>query len=82
MIEVKFWDSDEADLGRRAFHCIKYCARMKAMDVRLNACVEPVLVIRANVPGDLKKFISRHHIRHFTIRKELQKGAAADACRA
>ena len=56
VIEVEFWDSDVADLGRRAFHCIKYCARMKAMmDVRLNASVDPVLAIQANVPGNLKK---------------------------
>lgn len=84
MIDVKIRDFDEADLRRGVFHCIKYCAVMKAIDVdvRLNASVGPVLVIQANVIGDLKKFISRHNIRYFTIHKELRKCAAAGVCQA
>ena len=72
VIEVKSLDSDEADLRRGVFQCIKYRAVMKAMDVRLNAPVVPVLVTQADLPGDLKDLVRRHEIQHFKAPRELR----------
>lgn len=72
VIEVKSRDSDEADLQRGVFQCIKYRAVMEAMDVRRAATVVPVLVTQVKLSGDLKNFSRRHRIRHFRAPAELR----------
>ena len=52
-VEVKSVDSDEVDLRRGVFQCIKYRAVMEAMDVRSDASVTAVLVTQEALPGDL-----------------------------
>ena len=65
VIEVKSLDSDDADLRRGVFQCVKYRAVMEAMDLRSDAHVVPVLVTQARLPGDLGDLVRRHAIRHF-----------------
>ena len=65
VIEVKSLDSDELDLRRGVFQCIKYRAVMEAMDTRSDALVVPVLVTQTPLPGDLAELVRRHGIRYF-----------------
>ena len=65
VIEVKSLDSDDTDLRRGVFQCIKYRAVMEAMDTRSETQVVPVLVTQAPLPGDLGELVRRHGIRHF-----------------
>ena len=65
VIEVKSLDSDDADLRRGVYQCIKYRAVMEAMDVRSEPHVVPVLVTQMRLPGDLAELVRRHGIRHF-----------------
>ena len=65
VIEVKSSDSDDNDLRRGIFQCIKYRAVMKAMDVRREPRVEAVLVTQRTLPSGLKPLIRLHNIRHF-----------------
>ncbi len=65
VIEVKSIDSDDADLRRGVFQCIKYRAVTKAMDMRGEPQVIPVLVTQKRLPGDLADLIRRHDISHF-----------------
>lgn len=64
-IEVKSIDSDESDLRRGIFQCIKYRAVMQAMDIRFDAPITAILVTQARLPGDLKALARLHDIRHF-----------------
>lgn len=64
-LEVKSSDSDESDLRRGIFQCIKYRAVMQAMDIRSDAHVESLLVTQARLPGDLRDLARLHDIRHF-----------------
>ena len=65
VIEVKSLDSNDTDLRRGVFQCVKYRAVMKAMDMRSDAQIVPILVTQASLPGDLGDLIRRHGIRHF-----------------
>ena len=71
VIEVKSRDSDEVDLRRGVFQCIKYRAVMEAMDVRRAATVVPFLVTQVKLPGDLANLIRRHGIQHFKAPEHL-----------
>ena len=62
-IEVKSSDSDESDLRRGIFQCIKYRAVMQAMDIRSNAPIVAILVTQIPLPGDLKALARLHEIR-------------------
>ena len=64
VIEVKSVDSDDTDLRRGIFQCIKYRAVMEAMDIRSEPQVVPVLVTQTPLPGDLAGLARRHGIRH------------------
>ena len=64
VIEVKSVDSDDTDLRRGVFQCIKYRAVMEAMDIRSKPQVVPVLVTQSPLPGDLAGLARRHGIRH------------------
>lgn len=64
-IEVKSRDSNDEDLRRGVFQCIKYRAVMKAMDIRSEPKVDALLVTQTDLPGYLKPLLQRHKIRHF-----------------
>lgn len=63
-LEVKSSDSDESDLRRGIFQCIKYRAVMQAMDIRTDAPIVAILVTQSPLPGDLKALARLHRIRH------------------
>ena len=63
-IEVKSSDSDESDLRRGIFQCIKYRAVMRAMDIRSDAPIIAILVTQTPLPGDLRALARLHRIRH------------------
>ena len=64
-IEVKSKDSDETNLRRGVFQCIKYRAVMEAMDVRSEASLTAVLVTQEPLPGDLAVLARLNGVRHF-----------------
>ena len=64
-IEVKSIDSNEADLRRGVFQCIKYRAVMKAMDVRSKHTVTTILVTQERLPGDLTVLARSNRVRRF-----------------
>ena len=64
-VEVKSSDSDDDDLRRGVFQCIKYRAVMQAMDMRAEAEIVALLVTQTNLPGDLKTLLRLHGIGHF-----------------
>ena len=64
-IEVKSSDSNEADIRRGVFQCIKYRAVMRAMDIRSDVKIVPFLVTQTDLPGDLKHLVRLHGITHF-----------------
>ena len=68
-IEVKSVDSDEVDLRRGVFQCVKYRAVMKAMDVRSEPKVTAILVTQEPLPGDLAELARLNGIRHFLAPK-------------
>ena len=64
-IEVKSSDSDDTDLRRGVFQCIKYRAVMEAMDIRLDAQIDALLVTQRSLPSDLGPLLRLHGIEHF-----------------
>ncbi|WP_136652573.1 hypothetical protein [Paracoccus aeridis] len=65
VLEVKSRISNEVDLRRGVYQCIKYRAVKAAMDVRENVPVEAVLVTETNVSGEVASLLKKHGIRHF-----------------
>ena len=65
-VEVKSRVSNEADLERGVYQCIKYKAIMDAMD--MNA--EAVLVTERNLPRRLQSFAHDHHVMHVRIERQ------------
>ena len=65
VVEVKSRISNEVDLRRGVFQCIKYRAVRKAMDVRDDPLVEAWLVTETELPGRIAALVKRHDIRHF-----------------
>lgn len=65
VIEVKSRISNEADLRRGVFQCVKYRAVRQAMDVRDDPTVEAWLVTEAKLPGRIAALLKLHDIRHF-----------------
>ena len=70
-IEVKSKDSDDADIKRGVFQCIKYRAVLQAMDMRSSINVVAILVTQKDVTGHLKALLSKHNIRSFKAPKTL-----------
>ena len=62
-VEVKSCDSNDEDLRRGIFQCIKYRAVMKAMDSEPK--VDALLVTQKDLPGNLESLLRRNEIRHF-----------------
>jgi hypothetical protein len=65
VIEVKSRISNDVDLRRGVFQCIKYRAVRKAMDVRSETRVEAYLVTESPPPGEITALLRHHGIRHF-----------------
>ena len=65
-VEVKSRVSNEADLERGVYQCIKYKAIMDAMD--MNA--EAVLVTERDLPRRLQSFAHDHHVTHVRIERQ------------
>ena len=70
-IEVKSKDSDDSDIRRGVFQCIKYRAVLEAMDIRSNVNVVAILVTQKVVSGNVKALLSKHNIRIFKAPKNL-----------
>lgn len=65
VVEVKSRISNEVDLRRGVYQCVKYRAVRQAMDVRENTLVEAILVTENVPPGEIKALLKLHQIRHF-----------------
>ena len=76
VLEVKSRISNEVDLRRGVYQCVKYLAVKKAMDVREGAPVEAYLVTEIDekskvpselraLPGEIKDLLQMHGIKHF-----------------
>jgi hypothetical protein len=65
VLEVKSRISDEIDLRRGVFQCVKYRAVRKAMDVRDGAVIEAYLITETPLSGEISARLKRHSIRHF-----------------
>ena len=64
-VEVKSRVSNDADLERGIYQCIKYKVIMDAMN--MNA--EAVLVTESGLPRRLRSFARRHHVAHVWIER-------------
>jgi hypothetical protein len=65
VLEVKSRISNDVDLRRGVYQCIKYRAVKAAMDVREQVPVEAILVTEAKVSGEIAALLKQHDIRHF-----------------
>lgn len=65
VLEVKSRISNEVDLRRGVFQCIKYRAVKMAMDVRTEVPVDAFLVTETELPGEIAALLRQHNIRHF-----------------
>lgn len=65
VLEVKSRISDETDLRRGVFQCVKYRAVRKAMDVRDAAVIEAYLITETPLSGEISALVKRHSLRHF-----------------
>ncbi|MBB4399103.1 hypothetical protein [Bradyrhizobium sp. ERR14] len=70
VLEVKSRISNEVDLIRGVFQCVKYRAVRQAMDVRDNAMVEAYLITETPLSGEISALVKRHGIRHFQAPRE------------
>lgn len=65
VLEVKSRISNEVDLRRGVFQCIKYRAVKTAMDVPMEVPVEAFLFTETELPGEIAALLRQHDIRHF-----------------
>lgn len=65
LLEVKSRISNDVDLRRGVYQCIKYRAVRAAMDVRDDPLVESYLVTETELPGDIAALLRLHKIKHF-----------------
>lgn len=69
VLEVKSRISNEIDLRRGVYQCVKYRAVKKAMDVRDNAPIDAFLVTeidpKESLPGDIVALLKLHDIKHY-----------------
>ena len=66
-LEVKSRDSNDADLMRGVYQCVKYHAVMLAMDTRDDAKVKAALVTEDNLPGYIAAIARHLGIRHIKV---------------
>lgn len=65
VLEVKSRISNEVDLRRGVFQCIKYRAVKSAMNIRAEVPVEAFLVTETELPGEIAALLRLHQVRHF-----------------
>lgn len=65
VVEVKSRISNEMDLRRGVYQCIKYRAVRQAMDVRDATPIDALLVTESELPGEIAALVKLHGIRHF-----------------
>lgn len=65
LLEVKSRISNEVDLRRGVYQCIKYRAVRAAMDVRDEPVIETYLVTETEIPGEIAALLRLHEIKHF-----------------
>jgi hypothetical protein len=65
LLEVKSRISNEIDLKRGVYQCIKYRAVRAAMDVRDTPLIETYLVTEQELPKDIAALLRLHDIKHF-----------------
>jgi hypothetical protein len=65
LLEVKSRQSNDSDLKRGVFQCVKYRAVRKAMDVRQKPLIQTILVTETEPPGHIKALLKVHKIGHF-----------------
>ena len=70
VLEVKSRISNEVDMIRGVFQCVKYRAVRQAMDVRDDAVVEAYLITETPLSGEISTLVKRHNIRHFQAPQE------------
>lgn len=61
-VEVKSISSNDLDLERGIFQCVKYQAVMKAMDPRRDFAVRSILVTERKLPTHLSELAKRHRV--------------------
>ncbi len=65
LLEVKSRVSNEIDLKRGVYQCIKYRAVRAAMDVRDNPLIETYLITEMELPGNISALLRLHKVKHF-----------------
>lgn len=65
LLEVKSRISNEFDLKRGVYQCIKYRAVRAAMDVREDPTIDTYLVTELGLPGEIAALLRLHEIKHF-----------------
>jgi hypothetical protein len=65
VVEVKSRISNDVDLRRGVYQCIKYRAVREAMDARNETAVHAILVTETEPPGEIIALLKFHGIRHF-----------------
>ncbi|WP_139150054.1 hypothetical protein [Sphingobium yanoikuyae] len=70
VLEVKSRISNEIDLRRGVYQCIKYRAVKAAMDVRQKVPVEAVLVTESEISGEIAGLLRQHGIQHCQVPRE------------
>ncbi|MBB4641489.1 hypothetical protein [Rhizorhapis suberifaciens] len=70
VIEVKSWISNEDDVERGIYQCIKYRAVMEAMKHKRAVPIDAVLVTERPISGKHQKLIAKHNIIHFEAPKD------------
>ena len=63
VLEVKSIDSNDEDIRRGVFQCVKYRAVMEAMQKNTNTPVEAFLVTQKKLPSDLNTIAKLNNIR-------------------
>lgn len=65
VLELKSRISNDVDLRRGVYQCVKYRAVREAMDVRDKTPVQAILVTETAPPGEIVALLKLHGIRHF-----------------
>lgn len=70
VLEVKSRISNDIDLRRGVFQCIKYRAVKAAMDLRGEEAVQAALVTESDLPGEISALLKLHGIRHIQVAQD------------
>ena len=65
VLEVKSRISNEIDMKRGVYQCIKYRAVRQAMDVRDKPLIEAYLVTETPISGEIAALLKLHKIKHY-----------------